>query len=99
MKRHLLRLLLLFLLPNFAKAQTTSIAEKTKNMTAYNGYKLWDESTGKVWLQIDEFDKEFLYQTSLSTGLGSNDIGLDRGIGSTSIVKFNRVGNKILMIQ
>jgi hypothetical protein len=26
----------------------------------------WDESTGKVWLQIDEFDKEFLYQTSLS---------------------------------
>jgi predicted Zn-dependent protease len=103
MKRHLLRLLLLlFLLPNFAKAQTTSIAEKTKNMTAYNGYKLfyWDESTGKVWLQIDEFDKEFLYQTSLSAGLGSNDIGLDRGkIGSTSIVKFNRVGNKILMIQ
>ncbi|MFT5253033.1 MAG: hypothetical protein ACI87N_002060, partial [Flavobacteriales bacterium] len=75
MKRHLLRLLLLlFLLPNFAKAQTTSIAEKTKNMTAYNGYKLfyWDESTGKVWLQIDEFDKEFLYQTSLPAGLGSN---------------------------
>ena len=103
MKQHLLRLLLLlFLLPNLAKAQTTSIAVKTKNMTAYNGYKLfyWDASTGKIWLQIDEFDKEFIYQTSLPAGLGSNDIGLDRGkIGSTSIVKFNRVGNKILMMQ
>ena len=103
MKHHLLRLLVLLLfLPIFVRAQTTSIAEKTKNMTAYNGYKLfyWEESTGKIWLQIDEFDKEFLYQTSLPAGLGSNDIGLDRGkIGSTAIVKFNRVGNKILMIQ
>jgi hypothetical protein len=25
---------------NCCKAQTTSIAEKTKNMTTYNGYKL-----------------------------------------------------------
>jgi hypothetical protein len=25
-----------------------------------------DESTGKVWLQIDEFDKEFLYIRLLS---------------------------------
>jgi hypothetical protein len=33
----------------------------------------WEESTGKIWLQIDEFDKEFLYQTSLPAGLGSND--------------------------
>jgi hypothetical protein len=52
-------------------------------MTAYNGYKLFiGMKVGKVWLQIDEFDKEFLYQTPYP-GLGSNDIGLDRGkIGS-----------------
>jgi hypothetical protein len=43
--------------------------------------------------------KNFYIRLS-TAGLGSNDIGLDRGkIGSTSIVKFNRVGNKILMIQ
>ena len=95
--------LILILLPFFAKAQSVnSITEKTKNMKAQTGFLnfYWEESTGKIWLQIDKFNEEILYQTSLSAGLGSNDIGLDRGImGTTYIVKFNRVGNKILMIQ
>lgn len=84
-------------------AQTIpSISEKTKNMKAFNGFLTyyWDESTGKVWLQIDKLDQEILYQTSLPAGLGSNDVGLDRGsMGNTSVVKFNRVGNKVLMIE
>ena len=59
--------------------QGSTIAEKTKGMKLYNGFinYYWDESTGKIWLQIDELDKEILYQTSLPAGLGSNDIGLD----------------------
>jgi hypothetical protein len=41
-----------------------------------------------------------IYYTSLPAGLGSNDVGLDRGITSgSSIIKFSRVGNKVLMIQ
>lgn len=96
-------ILILFLLPFFTKAQNAnSISEKTKNMKANTGFInfYWEESTGKVWLQIDKLNEEILYQTSLSAGLGSNDIGLDRGImGTTYIVKFNRVGNKILMIE
>ena len=79
-----------------------TIAEKTKGMKLYNGFinYYWDESTGKIWLQIDELDKEILYQTSLPAGLGSNDIGLDRGImGTTYIVKFSRIANKVLMIE
>lgn len=104
MKIHLQRfLLILFLLPFFAKAQTVvPILEKTKSMKPYNGFFnfYWEESTGKIWLQIDKLDEEILYQTSLPAGLGSNDVGLDRGIlGTTYIVKFNRIGNKILMIQ
>ena len=60
----------------------------------------WDESAGKLWLEIDKFDTEVLYQVSLPAGLGSNDVGLDRGLmGGTAMVKFNRVGNKILMVQ
>jgi hypothetical protein len=50
-------------------------------------------------LQIDKLDEEILYQTSLPAGLGSNDVGLDRGIWAQYVVKFNRVGNKILMIE
>lgn len=104
MKIYLQRfLLILFLIPFFAIAQTVDpILEKTKSMKPYNGFFnfYWEESTGKIWLQIDKLDEEILYQTALPAGLGSNDVGLDRGIlGTTYIVKFNRVGNKILMIE
>jgi hypothetical protein len=96
-------LCILLLLPLFVKSQTLpSIEEKTKNLKAYNGFLnfYWDENNGKVWLEIDKLDSEILYQTSLPAGLGSNDIGLDRGImGNTAIVKFTRVGNKVLMVQ
>ncbi len=103
MKLFLKNTFLIFLLaPLFALAQTTNpIAERTKSMKSYNGFFnfYWEESTGKIWLQIDKLDQEILYQTSLPAGLGSNDVGLDRGIlGATTIVKFNKVGNKILMI-
>ncbi len=79
-----------------------TIAEKTKNFTRYNGYFTfwWDAPAGKIWILVDKFNQEFLYVNSLPTGLGSNDIGLDRGqIGNSRIVYFNRVGNKLLLIQ
>lgn len=97
-------LLLLFLcFPFFAKSQTLpSIEDKTKNAKSYPGFIkfYWDESAGKIWLEIDKLETEILYQTSLPAALGSNDIGLDRGLmGNTAVVKFTRVGNKILMVQ
>jgi hypothetical protein len=68
-------------------------------MKSYPGFNfLLGRKQGKIWLQIDKLDEEILYQTSLPAGLGSNDVGLDRGIlGTTYVVKFNRVGNKILI--
>ncbi len=86
-----------------ASAQTLSkIADKTKNMKRYDGYFTfwWDTVSGKIWMQIDKIDKEFLYVNSLPAGLGSNDIGLDRGlIGGSRIVAFNKVGKKLLLVQ
>lgn len=85
-----------------AQGQQSKIADKTKNMTPYEGYFnfWWDAANGKIWLAIDKFDKEFLYVNSLPAGIGSNDIGLDRGqLGATRIVYFNKIGKKILMIQ
>ena len=69
-------------------------------MVAYTGYFnfYWDEKRGKIWLEIDQFDREFLYVNSLRAGVGSNDIGLDRGqLGQERVVKFSRSGNKILL--
>lgn len=71
-------------------------------MVAYSGYFpfWWDERESKIWLEISRFDTEFLYVNSLPAGVGSNDIGLDRGqIGATRVVKFVRSGNKILLLQ
>ncbi len=60
----------------------------------------WDESKGKLYLEIKNLGEEMLYVNYLSAGLGSNDIGLDRGqIGGSRIVKFVKMGPKIFMIQ
>jgi hypothetical protein len=83
-------------------AQTPTIAEKTAGMQKYPGYfnLYWDAKQGKLWLEIDKWNTEFLYQTGLPAGVGSNDIGLDRGqLGKTGIVRFERSGPKILLIE
>ncbi len=79
-----------------------SIEEKTSGLKKQEGYlnTYWDEGAGKIWLEVSRLDTEMLYLTSLPAGLGSNDIGLDRGqLGATSIVRFSRVGRKILLVQ
>jgi Met-zincin/Domain of unknown function (DUF5117) len=81
---------------------TATIGEKTAGMQKLAGYfnLYWDAKQGKLWLEIDKWNTEFLYQSGLSAGVGSNDIGLDRGqLGETRIVRFERSGNKVLLIQ
>ncbi|MDQ3068296.1 MAG: zinc-dependent metalloprotease [Acidobacteriota bacterium] len=83
-------------------AKLPSIEDKTASLKKIDGYfpLYWDDTAGTLWMEIPSFGTEVLYVTSLSAGLGSNDIGLDRGqLGGTSIVRFERVGPKILMVQ
>jgi hypothetical protein len=78
------------------------IEERTSGMQKIEGYfpLYWDERSGSLWLEIPRFDSEFLYATGLAAGLGSNDIGLDRGQeGSSRIVTFQRVGPKVMLVQ
>ena len=79
-----------------------TIKDKTEGFKKFSGYFnfFWDSNEGKIWLEVDHFDDEFLLVNSLSHGVGSNDLGLDRGqIGDNRIVKFEKYGNKILLIQ
>jgi len=81
---------------------TPTIAEKTAGMQKLPGYfnLYWDAKQGKLWLEIDKWSTEFLYQSGLPAGIGSNDIGLDRGqLGKTAIVRFDRSGPKILLME
>ncbi|MDN5285648.1 MAG: hypothetical protein JWR38_1922 [Mucilaginibacter sp.] len=98
--------LLLFFTANcclLAKAQKTNdIESKTQGLTKYSGYFnfYWDENNGKIFLEVDKLNQEFLYVNTLPAGIGSNDLGLDRGqIGGSRIVKFIKSGPKILMLQ
>lgn len=85
-----------------SKSTAQSIADKTKNLEYHKGYfsYWWDAANGKMYMAIDKLETPFLYVNSLPAGLGSNDIGLDRGqIGGSRIVYFQRVGKKILLTQ
>jgi len=81
---------------------TPTIHEFSANMKAMDGLfpLFWDAKTGRVYLQVNTFGQDFLFLTSLPYGLGSNDVGLDRGkLGDGVIVHFTRVGPKVLLIE
>ena len=91
-------LLAFFSCLSVAEAQ---IREKVKGMEVFPGFFTfyWDAKAGKIWLEIDKWNTEFLYVESLPAGIGSNDIGLDRGqLGDSSIVRFDRSGPRVLLV-
>lgn len=65
-----------------------------------------DRREGRLYLEIPApdpktgFSGEFLYVESLRTGLGSNEIGLDRGSpGDGVVVRLRPVGTRVLLEQ
>ena len=79
-----------------------TIEEKTQDMERRDGFfpVYWDAAEGKIWLEIPQMEQEFLYVNSLPIGLGSNDIGLDRGqLGGERVVYFERIGPTVHLVQ
>ncbi|NNE31020.1 MAG: zinc-dependent metalloprotease [Winogradskyella sp.] len=73
-----------------------------KNLTTYEGFFdfYYEESSDKIYLKVKNLNDEFLYVNALASGVGSNDIGLDRGqLGNERVVYFQKSGNKLLLIQ
>ncbi|QJW88390.1 DUF5117 domain-containing protein [Spirosoma taeanense] len=108
MKKQLFALLYLYfgvcysLIAQPSTGSSDRIAAFTAGMERNPGFLTfyWDAKKGKVWLEIDKFDTELLYYPTLAQGVGSNDIGLDRGrLGQEHIVQFQRSGNKVLLIE
>jgi hypothetical protein len=104
--RPLLLLSLLLALAANATAQDKpapkSFAQTTRGLQKLDGYfpLYYNAEEGKLLLEISRFDTEFLYQVSLSTGVGSNPLGLDRGqLGATRVVRFERAGPKVLLVE
>ena len=79
-----------------------TIEDRTASMERMDGFLPihWDEAEGRIWLEIGIWDTDVLHAAGVAAGLGSNDIGIDRGQQSGSrVVRFHRVGPKVLMIQ
>ncbi|HLV95558.1 MAG TPA: zinc-dependent metalloprotease [Candidatus Acidoferrales bacterium] len=100
-----------FAIPNAVASQSSQskteekplpgIEQKTAGMQKFPGFftYYWDARAGKIWLQIDKWDADFLFHESLPNGVGSNDIGLDRGQpGETQVVRFERSGPRVLLV-
>lgn len=97
-----MRILLFLTLCSCSLFAQNPIETFTKDMEKKDGFLpyYWDAKKGKVYLEIKQFDTELLYYPSLAQGIGSNDIGLDRGrLGQEHVIKFQRTGNKILMLE
>src|SRR5258708_23910585 len=80
--------------------EKTPIEAKTTKLQKLDGYipLYLDAENGKLLMQISRFGEELLYQSSLPAGVGSNPIGLDRGLlWQTQILTFDRVGPKVLL--
>lgn len=79
---------------------TPSINDYTADMEAHNGFFTFyhDRDSGQFYLKIPRTEQQFIFQTSLPWGLGSNDIGLDRGqLGTTRLASFAIEGDKALL--
>ena len=101
-----LRVFLIFMCSTFSLAvfseETKSYRDFVKDKIYQQGYFSFfhDNKTGKIYLEINKFEQEFLFQSGLPQGVGSNDIGLDRGqLGKTRLVRFEKVGEKVFLRQ
>jgi hypothetical protein len=98
MKKPLNLLCFLVLLASSGFSQNLDLSKLSKKDGFVPFYL--DEEKGKIYLEITALDKEFLYVNSLTAGVGSNDIGLDRGqLGEDRLVEFRRTGNKVFLVH
>ena len=79
-----------------------SIEAKTAGMRTLDGFLPVhrDEREGKLWLEVPRPGEEMIHVVAAATGVGSNDIGIDRNeLGPTRIVRFERHGPKVLLVE
>ncbi|NKF22861.1 zinc-dependent metalloprotease [Solimonas marina] len=83
-----------------AQAATPSIDKFTSGMQHQDGFLplYWDADSGHIYMEVPKAGTEALFFTTIAQGIGSNDIGVDRGqISRTKLVRFDRIGDKLML--
>jgi len=78
-----------------------SVDRYTRDFEKRDGYfpLYWDQDEERLLLEVVNLEEEFLYLTSLATGLGSSRVGLDRGmIADEAVAHFERHGSRALLV-
>ncbi|NIM52183.1 MAG: DUF5117 domain-containing protein [Gemmatimonadales bacterium] len=91
---------MLVVVPATAPAQQ-SIREFTRDLEKRDGYfpLYWDGAEGRLFMEVRRLGEDFLYLTSLATGMGHTRLGLDRGmIADEAVARFERVGPTVYLI-
>ena len=82
-------------------APVTSIGARVAGLEKRDGFipVYLNERTGAVLLELPRDSARVMFLATLSTGLGSNPIGVDRGSGGVShVARFERAGPNVLVI-
>ncbi|MFC3176236.1 zinc-dependent metalloprotease [Undibacterium amnicola] len=81
---------------------SAGFAQHTAGMKKQGGlFDIWtSQEQAKILMAVPQLDRPFLLVTSLPFGLGSNDVGLDRGqAGRSKLVRFERHGKRLFLVQ
>ncbi|MCH4292888.1 zinc-dependent metalloprotease [Shewanella sp. 3B26] len=82
--------------PIWAAESAAAIIKQSQSARGF--LNLHYDKQGQVYVEANHLDQPFLLVTSLPQGVGSNDIGLDRGqLGRTRMVQFERIGPDLIL--
>lgn len=82
-----------------APVNTATLIKKSQAATGFTNL-YYANASGDLYLEVNKLNQPFLLLTSLPHGVGSNDIGLDRGqLGYTRLVQFERHGPYLILKQ
>lgn len=100
-----LALCLLLLAPPGVLAQppqpAATIAARTGGLQRAEGFVpfYWDAGRGRVLIEVPAFGADVLYYVSAASGAGSVELPFDRGILSSSVIRFERSGPRVLVVE
>ena len=83
------------------QAPAARLADRTGGAQRADGFIpfYWDTARGRVLIEIPAFGEDVLYYVSAASGAGSVELPFDRGILTSGVIRFERSGPRVLVVQ
>ena len=92
---------LVWLLTGASAFAQTTIADRTEGLERVEGFIpfYWDAAGDRVLFEVPELGEEILYYVSTAHGVGSVELGIDRGVNRQMVIRFERAGSRVHVVQ